>query len=65
MNNVGFGIPSVLKITESIDNSELLSLGVSYENLSFNLDKLAIGFRKYIELDPVEYNVKGEIGIWE
>lgn len=67
MNNIIFGIPSVLEITESIDNSELLNLGVPYENLRLDLDKdnLAAGFKKYLELDPTAYNARGKIGVWE
>lgn len=66
-NIVIFGIPSVLEITESIDNRELLSLGVPYENLRLDLDKdnLAAGFKKYLELDPTAYNARGKIGVWE
>lgn len=50
-NIVIFGIPSILEITESIDNRELLKLGVPYENLRLDKNNLAAGFKKYLELD--------------
>lgn len=57
-----FGIPNILEIVEAINNAKLRAMNVTgVYDMPVNAD----GFMKYIELDPVDFNIKGEIGKWE
>lgn len=57
-----FGIPNVLEIVEAVNNAELKALGITGTH---DMPVNANGFMKYIELDPSNFNIKGEIGKWE
>lgn len=56
-----FGIPHILEICET---NELVKLGVPFQNIVTDIKVTASNFKKYIELDAMEYEVKGCIGKW-
>lgn len=59
-----FGIPHILEICEIIHTNELVKLGVPFRNIVTDIKVTASNFKKYIELDAMEYEVKGYIGKW-
>lgn len=56
-----FGIPHILEICEIIHTNELV---VPFQNIVTDIKVTASNFKKYIELDAMEYEVKGCIGKW-
>lgn len=54
-----FGIPHILEICEIVHTNELVKLGVPFQNIVTDIKVTASNFKKYIELDAMEYEVKG------